>query len=148
MEGRSCVDQAFRGGVGERVAIVMRGGFLGIGVAVDVNGDQIAMGRLQPAHLRQGDGAVAAEGDRHRAGPGDGRDRTFHHGKTLLDIAGHHRHVAGIARIQELERVDIRPFIAPFQIERRLADGAGPEPRSDPRRMRAAIERQAEDDSA
>ena len=79
----------------------------GVGVRVEVDHRDPAVAEHvgHPLGVGVGDGVVAAEHDRDRAGAGHLLDRRLEGGQRALDVAGVHLHVAGVDDAQVLQAV-------------------------------------------
>ena len=108
--GVAGIDCTLKGGVGELgggVVAVVIGERVGVGVAVDVQGDQARMTQAHSPHQRQGGGAVAADADGNGAGIQDQPGRCLDAGQGVVDPARGEHDVAAIDDAHLREHVDI-----------------------------------------
>ena len=97
--GEFGIDQAFLGDVGELgggVVLLLRAVGIGVGVRIDVERRHLRVLLADRARDRDGDRAVAADGDRHGAGLHDAVDRLLGALEGVDDLAGRQLDVAAI----------------------------------------------------
>ena len=142
------IDQALVEGMGELVGVdevVVAAQGPGVGVGIEVQHGKAGMATAQGAQHRQADRAVAAQGERRRAGVEDGIERPLDGGEGAMDVGERQVDVAGIDHPARRHRMGIGILQQCGREDRGLAHGVGTQARAETRGIVAAVEGQADD---